>query len=81
MKELLDSIDEYFELRDEYLDKSFDKIINIKSFIEDLDYDNTIWDVENFILYLKLNDSYTKGLEEDIKFYLKYYNKETVIKK
>ena len=38
--------------------------------------DNTIYDVENFIYYLKLRDSYTKKLEEEIKFYLKYYNKE-----
>lgn len=55
----------------ELLDECFDDLNELDNI-----HDNMIYDVENFIYYLKLRDSYTKELEKEIKFYLKYYNKE-----
>ena len=54
----------------ELLDNCFDDLNEL-----DDASDNMIYDIENFIYYLKIRDSYTKELEEKIKFYLKYYNK------
>lgn len=71
MNETFKKIESNLNKISDLLDECFDDLNELDNI-----NDNMIYDVENFIYYLKIRDSYTKKLEEEIKFYLKYYNKE-----
>lgn len=70
MNETFKKIESNLNKISDLLDECFDDLNELDNI-----HDNMIYDVEDFIYYLKFRDSYTKELEEDIKFYLKYYNK------